>query len=82
MQIRLEVYLTFRGERIYKGQEEVPDQITPEQLLRHLQLDHHAELAVLVDGRYHPEDQPIPPGAEVAILRRSEGGSGSKTGGA
>lgn len=75
MRIRLEVYLPFRDQRIYRADEEVPADITPIRLLAHLGMEHHPELAVLVDGRYHPDDQPIHPGAEVAILRRSEGGS-------
>lgn len=75
MRIWLEVYLPFRGARIWKGEEEVPDGITPAALLAHLGLDGYPELAVIVNGRYHPDYAPIPPGAEVAILRRSEGGA-------
>lgn len=74
MQIRLEVYLTFRGQRIWKGTEEVPEGTTPERLLRLLGLDGHPELAVIVNGRHHEEDAPLAPGDEVAVLRRSDGG--------
>ncbi|MCG0239474.1 MAG: MoaD/ThiS family protein [Bacillota bacterium] len=74
MRIQLEVYLEFRGQRVWKGEEEVPPGITPAGLLAHLGLDGRPDLAVIVDGRYWPETDPIPEGAEVAVLRRSEGG--------
>lgn len=74
MQIRLEVYLEFRGQRVWKGVEEVPEGITPAGLLEHLGLAAHLDLAVIVEGRYWADDKPIPEGAEVAVLRRSEGG--------
>lgn len=74
MRIRLEVYLPFRGERIWRGDEEVPEGITPAGLLEHLGLA-EPDLAVLVDGRFAPADRPLREGAEVAILRRAEGGS-------
>lgn len=74
MLIHLEVYLTFRGERIWKGTEEVPEGISPVALVRHLGLDDHPELAVIVNGRHYDDDQALAPGDEVAILRRSDGG--------
>ncbi len=74
MQIQLEVYLTFRGQRIWKGTEEVPDGISPAALLRHLELDHHPELAVIVNGRHHDDDAALASGDEVAVLRRADGG--------
>lgn len=74
MQICLEVYLNFRGRRIWKGTEEVPDGTTPAQLLRLLGLDDQPELAVIVNGRHHDDHAPLAPGDEVAILRRADGG--------
>lgn len=75
MRIYLEVYLPFRGERIWRGDQEVPDGITPDALLDHLELDRNLGLTVIVDGRWIPPDQPIT-GHEVAVLRQSEGGEG------
>lgn len=74
MRVRLEVYLPFRGERIWRGEEEVPDGTTPAGLLDRLGLV-EPDLAVLVNGRYFPLDRPLEDGAEVAVLRRAEGGS-------
>lgn len=74
MEIRLEVYLAFRGQRIWKGTEAVPAGTTPAELVRLLGLADHPELAVIVNGRHHDDHQPLAPGDEVAILRRSDGG--------
>ncbi|BDG61080.1 MoaD/ThiS family protein [Caldinitratiruptor microaerophilus] len=74
MRIRLEVYLPFRGERIWRGEEDVPDGTTPAGLLERLGLK-EPDLALLVNGRYVPPDRPLEDGAEVAILRRAEGGA-------
>lgn len=74
MPVRLEVYVPFRGRRVWKSEEQVPAGVSPATLLRSLGLESAGDLTVLVNGRYHAADQPIPPGAEVAVLRRSEGG--------
>lgn len=72
--IRLEVYLPFRGERTWRGEERVPAEMTAGTLTAHLGLT-EPELAVLVNGRHVDEEAALQEGDEVAVLRRAEGGA-------
>jgi len=74
--IKLEVYLPFRGHRIWRGDEEIVAGLTAGDLPASVGLS-APELAVLVGGRNVAEDTPLQEGDEVAILRQAEGGSGS-----
>lgn len=71
--IRLEVYLPFRGRRLWRGEEAVPEGLTAGQVTAHLGLT-EPELAVLVNGRHVEDATVLEPGDEVAVLRRAEGG--------
>lgn len=71
--IRLEVYLPFRGQRIWRGAEAVPVGMTAGELAAYLGLT-EPELAVLVNGRHLDEATPLRTGDEVAVLRQAEGG--------
>ncbi len=71
--IRLEVYLPFRKQRLWRGEETVPAGLTAGELPAHLGLE-EPELAVLVGGRAVPEETVLRQGDEVAILRQAEGG--------
>ena len=72
--IQLEVYLPFRGRRLWRGDEQVPDGMTAGLLPAFLGLT-EPELAVLVNGRYVPPETPLRAGDEVAVLRQAEGGA-------
>lgn len=74
MELHLQIYLPFRGKRIWKGTLDVPDDSTPGSLIRHLGLEIHPELTVLVNGRYRGDGHPLEPDDQVAILRQAEGG--------
>lgn len=71
--IRLEVYLPFRGKRMWRGDEQIAPGTTVGALTAALAIA-EPELAVLVNGRRLPDDTQLQPGDEVAILRQSEGG--------
>jgi sulfur carrier protein ThiS len=71
--LRLEVYLPFRGSRMWRGVHTVPAGTTADGLLASLQLG-EPDLAVLVNGRRMPPDTVLQPGDEVAVLRHAEGG--------
>ena len=73
IEIRLEVYLPFRGRRLWRGDEQVPAGTTAAGLLAHLDLQ-EPELAVLVGGRSVAPETLLRSGDEVAILRHAEGG--------
>lgn len=73
MRIWLEVYQPYRGERIWRGWEEVPDGITPDALIDLLGLEGKNGLTVIVDGRWVDPEKAIT-GQEVAVLLQSEGG--------
>lgn len=73
IEIRLEVYLPFRGSRIWRGSEQVPRGTRVGDLIELLQVS-EPELAVLVNGRNLPEKRELEEGDEVAILRQAEGG--------
>ncbi|MDF2630283.1 MAG: hypothetical protein K0R39_4114 [Symbiobacteriaceae bacterium] len=73
LSIRLEVYLPFRGRRMWRGLEEVAAGTTLGGLLTGLALP-ESDLATLLNGRYRPPDILLAEGDEVAILRQSEGG--------
>lgn len=72
--IRLEVYVPFRGQRIWRGEERVPQGLTAGALPGCLGLS-EPELAVLVNGRHVADDAALQNGDEVAVLRRAEGGA-------
>lgn len=72
--IRLEVYLPFRGQRIWRGDEPISPGMTVGALRARLSLP-EPELAVLVNGRNAPDDTVLAPGDEVAVLRQAEGGA-------
>lgn len=71
--IRLEVYVSFRGQRTWRGEEAVPTGLTAGRLAEHLGLT-EPELAVLVNGRNVDDDTVLQPADEVAVLRQAEGG--------
>lgn len=71
--IRLEVYLPFRGQRIWRGDEEIAAGITVADLRSALAVG-EPELAVLVNGRHANDEVVLSANDEVAILRQSEGG--------
>ncbi|HYF94326.1 MAG TPA: MoaD/ThiS family protein [Symbiobacteriaceae bacterium] len=71
--IRLEVYLPFRGQRIWRGDEAIAAGTTVADLRSALAIG-EPELAVLVNGRHAKEEAVLADGDEVAILRQSEGG--------
>jgi len=71
--IRLEVYLPFRGQRIWRGAQQVAAGTTVADLIATLGLT-EPELAVLMNGRHAPEQTVLANGDEVAVLRHSEGG--------
>jgi sulfur carrier protein ThiS len=71
--IRLEVYLPFRGERIWRGAESVAAGATLASLTQGLALG-EPDLAVLLNGRCMPGETQLKEGDEVAILRQAEGG--------
>lgn len=73
LSIRLEIYLPFRGRRMWRGTEEVASGTTLGALLTALALP-EPDLAILLNGRHRPPDTPLSDGNEVAILRQSEGG--------
>ena len=73
IEIRLEVYLPFRGRRLGRGVELVPAGTTAAGRLAHLDLQ-EPELAVLVGGRSVAPETLLRSGDEVAILRHAEGG--------
>lgn len=73
IEIRLEVYLPFRGNRIWRGAEQVRQGTRVGDLIELLQLT-EPELAVLVNGRNVPENRLLEQGDEVAVLRQAEGG--------
>jgi sulfur carrier protein ThiS len=72
--IHLEVYLPFRGRRLWRGGEQVPDGTTAGALPALLGLT-EPELAVLVNGRYVLPETQLRGGDEVAVLRQAEGGA-------
>lgn len=72
--IRLEVYLPFRGRRVWRGEETVPAGLTAGQLTACLGLT-EPELTVLVGGRHVAEGTELRSGDEVAVLRHAEGGA-------
>lgn len=71
--IRLEVFLPFRGRRIWRGEEEVPAGTTAGGLPALLGLD-LPELAVLVGGRHVADETLLASRDEVVVIPRSEGG--------
>jgi sulfur carrier protein ThiS len=71
--IKLEVYLPFRGRRLWRGDQEVATGLTVGELPAAIGLT-APELAVLVGGRHVPPETLLQPGDEVAILRQAEGG--------
>jgi|GEM_PF-2280955 len=71
--IRLEVYLPFRGRRLWRGEEAVPPGTTVDALLEGLHVQ-EPELAVVVNGRRAASSTVLQGGDEVAILRQVEGG--------
>ncbi len=71
--IRLEVYLPFRRQRIWRGEEAVPAGLRAGDLPGHLGLT-EPELAVLVNGRHVDQSTVLQSGDEVAVLRQAEGG--------
>jgi sulfur carrier protein ThiS len=71
--IRLEVYLPYRGARIWRGAETVPAGTTLGALVERLAL-REPELAALLNGRHAPADSVLSEGDEVAVLRQAEGG--------
>ncbi|HWI51816.1 MAG TPA: MoaD/ThiS family protein [Symbiobacteriaceae bacterium] len=71
--IRLEVYLPFRGQRIWRGEERVAAGSTVAELIAALSLA-EPDLAVLMNGRHAPDQTVLSDGDEVAVLRHSEGG--------
>lgn len=73
LSIRLEVYLPFRGRRMWRGTEEVAAGSTLGDLMARLALS-EPDLAALLNGRHRPPETPLADGDEVAILRQSEGG--------
>ena len=73
LSIRLEVYLPFRGRRMWRGTEEVPAGTTLAALLDALALP-EPDLAILLNGRHRPPETLLSDGDEVAVLRQSEGG--------
>lgn len=73
VRIRLEVYLPFRGQRRWSGEEEIPPGMTVGQLPSHLGI-REPDLAVLVGGRYAQTSQLLRDGDQVAVLRQAEGG--------
>ena len=73
LSIRLEVYLPFRGRRMWRGMEEVAAGTSLATLAAALDL-REPELAILLNGRHRPPDTLLADGDEVAILRQSEGG--------
>lgn len=72
--IRLEVFLPFRGRKVWRGTEAVPSGTTAEGVLAWLSLG-EPDLAVLVNGRGVPGGTVLREGDEVAVLRRAEGGA-------
>lgn len=74
MAITLEVYFRFRGQPFYRGEERVPAGITLPALTERIGLGGERGLAVLVNGRYHPDDKPLQAGDLVTFVHRSEGG--------
>ena len=71
--ISLEVYLPFRGQRRWEGEEVVPPGTRSGDLCTLLGLT-EPELVVLVNGRYAGEERSLAEGDQVAVLRQSEGG--------
>lgn len=71
--IRLEVYVPFRGRRIWRGEERVAMGTTVAQLLQALGLG-EPELSVLVGGRLVSPGTALRQGDAVAVLRQAEGG--------
>lgn len=71
--IRLEVYVPFRGQRLWRGEERIPTGTTAGALISLLGLT-EPELAVLVNGRNLPAETILHTGDEVAVLRQAEGG--------
>lgn len=71
--LQLEVYLPFRGQRRWSGQEEVPAGTTAGGLPGLLGLT-EPELTVLVNGRYAGPERVLEDGDQVVILRPAEGG--------
>lgn len=73
IRIRLEVYLPFRGHRIWRGEEQISAGTTLEALMQTLAIG-EGELAVLVNGRHVDPATLLRAGDEVAVLRQAEGG--------
>ena len=73
LSINLEVFLSFRGQRMWRGEDQLPVGTTVEALLSRLALG-EPELAVLVNGRRAESHQVLQPGDQVAILRQVDGG--------
>lgn len=73
VKLKLEVYLSFRGKRTWRGEEVVPPGTTAAGLLSLLGVT-EPELSVLVNGRNVAEETVLENGDEVAILRQAEGG--------
>ncbi|HWI66324.1 MAG TPA: MoaD/ThiS family protein [Symbiobacteriaceae bacterium] len=71
--IQLEVYVPFRGRRIWRGGEQVPAGTTVGTLLAALAIT-EGDLAVLVGGRHAAPTTILKGGEAVAILRQSDGG--------
>lgn len=72
--IDLEVFLPFRGQRMWQGQEAIPAGLRAGDLPAYLGIGHLPELVIIVDGRAGQDEKPIPAGAAVAILLQTEGG--------
>lgn len=73
LSVRLEVFLPFRGQRLWRGNEWLPEGTTAGTLLSLLGLE-EPELAVLVNGCRADADQVLQSGDQVAILRQMDGG--------
>ncbi|HEY3367658.1 MAG TPA: MoaD/ThiS family protein [Symbiobacteriaceae bacterium] len=73
LSIHLEVYLRFRGQAPWRGDERLPEGTTAADLPRVLGISEPG-LAILVNGRNVPESAILRAGDEVAVLRQAEGG--------
>lgn len=71
--IRLEVYVPFRGRRIWRSEEAIPAGTTAGAVITVLGIS-EPDLAVLVNGRNVGDETLLSQGDEVAILRQAEGG--------